>query len=401
MNYILADEPGIRKHLLPFTYTRPVCDIRIGITIIREKWEYELKSKVSSFTEEYLSKKFPFNFSPSEDNLWINGAIIPDTALANAAKALSANEALVSDNLLIAVNSGKGKLSEFSLTAITKKYSVKQYKAGKELPVVQRLWDIFSLNDKVLRQDFERLYNGKKSAKVSSTNTLLGKDIFIEEGAKLECAILNSNSGPIYIGKGAEVMEGAILKGPIALCEDSIIKAGAKIYGATTIGPHSKVGGEVNNAVIFGYSNKGHDGFLGNAVIGEWCNLGADTNNSNLKNNYSMVKMWDYAENKEVSTGLTFCGLIMSDHSKCGINTMFNTGTVVGVAANIYGGDFPKKFIPSFSWGGASGFVIHDLDKACETAERMFERRHKKFDNKEREILAYIFKLTEESRLVH
>src|SRR6185312_15433765 len=242
------------------------------------------------------------------------------------------------------------------------------------------------------------LTKGKKSAKVSATNTLIGKKIFIEKGAKLECAVLNSTSGPIYIGKNAEVMEGAIIKGPFSLGEESTIKAGAKIYGPTTVGPHSKVGGEVNNSVVFGYSNKAHDGFLGNSVIGEWCNLGADTNNSNLKNNYSEVKLWDYAEEKPVSTGLTFCGLIMGDHSKCGINTMFNTGTVVGVSANIYGGNFPPKFVPSFSWGGADGFVTYDIGKALETAERVYERRHKEFNKTEKDIFKEVFSLTSKHR---
>jgi len=401
MNYILSDEPRIRQQLLPFTFTRPVCDIRIGILTIREKWEHELAAKVSSQTEEYLSKKFPVSFSSKEDNVWINGAILPTAALIKAIQSLGVNEALIEDKIFIAINTGKEKLQQFSIDRVSNNFSKKEFKVTTDNIMITRVWDIFSKNDRALQQDFERLCKGKKSAKVSDTNTLLGKDIFIEAGAKLECAILNSNGGPIYIGKDAEVMEGAILKGPVALCEGSVVKAGAKIYGATTIGPHSKVGGEISNAVIFGYSNKGHDGFLGNAVIGEWCNLGADTNNSNLKNNYSIVKVWDYTENKEISTGLTFCGLMMGDHSKCGINTMFNTGTVVGVACNIFGGDFPKKFIPSFSWGGAMGFMLHDLDKACETETRMFERRHKNFDKTERDILTYIFKQTEESRLVH
>jgi UDP-N-acetylglucosamine diphosphorylase/glucosamine-1-phosphate N-acetyltransferase len=398
MNYILADEPRTRLQLLPFTFTRPVCEIRIGILTIREKWEHELKTKISARTEEYLSQKFPVSFSTKEDNIWINGGISPIPELVKAIASLAKNEALISTDILIAINTGTENISEFSLNS---EYIKKEYKGKEELLVIQRMWDIFSKNHDALAQDYERLCKGRKSAKVSSTNTLIGKDIFIEEGAKLECAILNSNSGPIYIGKDAEVMEGAIIKGPVAICEGSVVKAGAKIYGATTIGPHSKVGGEVSNVVIFGYSNKGHDGFIGNAVIGEWCNLGADTNCSNLKNNYSIVKVWDYAENKEISTGLTFCGLMMADHTKCGINTMFNTGTVVGVACNIYGGDFPKKYIPSFSWGGAKGFMLHELDKACETEARMFERRHHKFDKTERDILAKIFTFTEENRLTH
>lgn len=248
-----------------------------------------------------------------------------------------------------------------------------------------------------LEQDFKLLTKGRKSAKLSKTNTVLGNQIFIENGANVECSILNSTNGPIYIGKDAEVMEGTIIRGPFALCEGASTKMGAKIYGPTTIGPHSKVGGEVSNSVIFGYSNKGHDGFLGNSVIGEWCNLGADTNTSNLKNNYSSVDIYDHATQKMVPTGLTFCGLMMGDHSKCGINTMFNTGTVVGVCANIFGGDFPPKFIPSFSWGGSKGFMTYQLDKAFETAEKVFERRHKIFNETEKGILKKVFSLTVKS----
>jgi len=376
MNYILFDDKAVREHLLPLTFTRPVCDIRIGILTIREKWEHELGKSVSVKTEEYLSKKYPELVSKKEDNIWINGSVLPTSGLVKAIKKLQSSEALVNGNVVIAINGSKAKTIKWKGDAFMK---------------VERLWDIFAKNGQAIEDDFTRLTKGKKSAKVSPTNVLIGKRIFIEKGAKLECAILNSTSGSIYIGKNAEVMEGAVLKGPIALGEESVIKAGAKIYGPTTIGQHSKVGGEISNSVIFGYSNKGHDGFLGNSVLGEWCNIGADTNNSNLKNNYSEVKLWDYTASKPVSTGLTFCGLIMGDHSKCGINTMFNTGTVVGVSANIYGGNFPPKFIPSFSWGGADGFTTYEMDKAFETAARVFERRHKKFDKVEQGILAHVF----------
>jgi len=384
MNYILFDDPLVRKHLLPFTFTRPVCDIRIGILTIREKWEHEFKKKISTQTEDYLEKKFPLVLSKKEDNTWINGSVLPSAEIVNAIKKLKVNEVMFYNGVLVAVNSGEVVIKNFPDIEIGEDPEEKIFR-------VERLWDIFTRNGEAIEEDFVRLTKGRKSTKVSATNTLIGKKIFIEPGVKMECAILNSTSGPIYIGKNAEIMEGAILKGPIAIGEESIVKAGAKIYGATTIGPHSKVGGEISNSVIFGYSNKGHDGFLGNSVLGEWCNLGADTNNSNLKNNYSDVKLWDYAQGKEVSTGLTFCGLMMGDHSKCGINTMFNTGTVVGVSANIYGGDFPPKFIPSFSWGGADGFTTYEFDKACETAERVFERRHKKFDKVEKDMLAKVF----------
>ncbi len=386
MNYILFDDIAVKKHLLPLTYTRPVCDIRIGILTIREKWEHELGKNISVKTDDYLSVKYPQILSGKENNIWINGSVLPSPLLIKSIRNLKPNRALFYAGVLIAVNSGKKEVDKFPSVKISDEVKEKIFQ-------VERLWDIFSKNGQAIDDDFLRLTKGRKSAKVSSTNTLIGNKIFIEKGAKLECAILNSTSGPIYIGKNAEIMEGAILKGPIAIGEESIVKAGAKIYGPTTIGCHSKVGGEISNSVIFGYSNKGHDGFLGNSVLGEWCNLGADTNNSNLKNNYSEVKLWDYPENRYVSTGLIFCGLVMGDHSKCGINTMFNTGTVVGVSSNIYGGDFPPKFVPSFNWGGVAGFTTYQLNKACETAERVFERRHKKFDKVERAILAKVFSL--------
>jgi UDP-N-acetylglucosamine diphosphorylase/glucosamine-1-phosphate N-acetyltransferase len=387
MNYILFDEARVRQQLLPFTFTRPVCEIRAGIFTIREKWEHDLKQPVSVKTQDYLSTKFPMNFSKKEDTIWINGCILPNAGLVKTIKSLKKGENLAENGRIIAVNSGKDSFESVNLKNKTRKY------AGEKIISTQHNWDIFSLNGIALEKDFERITKGRKSATVSKTNTLLGKRIFIEKGVKMECAILNSTTGPIYIGKGAEVMEGSVIRGPFALGEGSVVKAGAKIYGPTTIGPHSKVGGEISNSVIFGYSNKAHDGFMGNSVIGEWCNLGADTNTSNLKNNYSLVSVYDYSSGKIVSTGLTFCGLMMGDHSKCGINTMFNTGTVVGVSANIFGSDFPPKFIPSFSWGGASGFAVYELAQALETASRMYERRHKQFDKTEKEILAKVFSL--------
>ena len=266
-----------------------------------------------------------------------------------------------------------------------------QYK--DELLHIEFPWDIFSKNDVVLKQDFEDLTQGKRSQQLSETNTVIGDPslIFLEEGAKAEAAIFNTNNGPIFLAKESEVMEASVIRGPFALCEGASLKLSTKIYGATTVGPHSKVGGEVNNSVIQGYSNKGHDGFLGNSVIGEWCNLGADTNNSNLKNNYSLVSVYNYKKKDYINSGLQFLGLIMGDHSKCGINTMFNTGTVVGVFANIFGGDFPPKYIPSFSWGGAQGFTSYQLDKAFEVALRVMERRGLDLDDKNKEILRQIY----------
>jgi UDP-N-acetylglucosamine diphosphorylase/glucosamine-1-phosphate N-acetyltransferase len=243
------------------------------------------------------------------------------------------------------------------------------------------------------------LTKGRKSQPLNNSCRNIGKGkIFIEEGASANDTTFNTTTGCIYIGKDAEVMEGSVVRGPFALCEHSVLKMSSKIYGATTIGPHSKVGGEVNNSVVFGYSNKAHDGFLGNSVIGEWCNLGADTNNSNLKNNYANVKLWNYSGENFIDTGLQFCGLIMGDHSKCGINTMFNTGTVAGVSSNIFGSGFPRNFIPSFSWGGAQGFTTYRFEHAIETAQLVMQRRNTELTDNDKDILKYIFDNDEKFR---
>ncbi len=388
MNLILFDG-NRRNHLLPLTFTRPVADIRIGILTIREKWEKYFGSS-STLTEEYLSGKFTVTYAA--DNILINSSVCPDEDLVKKIKELKTGEALSSENTLIAVALPKHKAETFKEDDTD--CFVKHSYTAKFLQV-NNLWDIFQKNAEAIEADFKLLTKGRKSAKISSTNTLINaENIFLEEGAKVEASVINASSGPVYIAKDAEVMEGSLVRGPFALCEHSTLKMGAKIYGATTIGPHSKVGGEVNNSVIFGYSNKAHDGFLGNAVIGEWCNLGADSNNSNLKNNYAEVKLWNYAENTFVSTSSQFCGLIMGDHSKCGINTMFNTGTVVGVSCNIFGAGFPRNFVPSFSWGGANGFMNYSLDKALETAKLVMERRHIELTKEDEKIFEYITELT-------
>lgn len=387
MNVILFDG-NRRNHLLPLTFTRPVADIRIGILTIREKWEHYF-GKTSSITEDYLSGKFPANLAA--DNILINSSVCPDEDLVKKIKELKTGEALSTENTLIAVALPKHKAEAFK-ESDTDCYVKHSYSA--KFLQVNNLWDIFQKNAEAIEADFKLLTKGRKSAKISSTNTLINpENIFVEEGAKVEASVINASTGSVYIAKDAEVMEGSLIRGPFALCEHSTLKMGAKIYGATTIGPHSKVGGEVNNSVIFGYSNKAHDGFLGNAVIGEWCNLGADSNNSNLKNNYAEVKLWNYAENTFVSTGSQFCGLIMGDHSKCGINTMFNTGTVVGVSCNIFGAGFPRNFVPSFSWGGANGFMNYSLDKALETAKLVMERRHIELTKEDEKIFEYITNL--------
>jgi len=382
MNYILFDGPS-RNNLLPFTYTRPVADIRIGILTIREKWEYFLGTTTTTVTEDYLSEKFPM--VEMEQNVMINASFCPNTILVNLIKKLKENQAIFYGEDLIA----------FYALESQEDIGFNDFEAI-ELDVhvlkVEHTWDIFSKNGEAIENDFQLLTDNQKSLPIpKSVNVINPEHIFIEEGATLEFVTLNASSGPIYIGKDAEVMEGSIIRGPFALCEHATVKLGAKIYGPTTVGPHSKVGGEVNNSVLFGYSNKGHDGFLGNSVLGEWCNLGADTNNSNLKNNYAEVRLWDYNTEGFSRTGLQFCGLMMGDHSKCGINTMFNTGTVVGVSANIFGSGFPRNFIPSFSWGGNGGFTTYLTKKAFEVSKIVMARRDIEFTEQDAAILEHVF----------
>jgi len=389
MNYILFDGE-VRNSLLPFTYTKPVADLRVGILTIREKWEKHLGLTTTTLTEEYLEEKYPM--VEMEENVMINASFCPNKKLVEAVKGLKANEAIFKGDDLVA----------FFTTNTQEEVNFDDYTQidfNEDVLQIRNTWDIFSKNDVAIAQDFELLTEGRKSQDIPETVQVLGKEkIFIEEGAKLNFATLNATSGPIYIGKDAEIMEGCVVRGPLAMCNNSVLKLGAKIYGATTLGPHCKVGGEVNNSVLMGYSSKAHDGFLGNSVLGEWCNLGADTNNSNLKNNYAEVKLWDYNSGRFARTGLQFCGLMMGDHSKCGINTMFNTGTVVGVSANIYGSGFPRNFVPSFSWGGASGFTEYKMNKVFEVAEVVMKRRNIELDEQEKNILQHVFDITSQYR---
>lgn len=389
MNYILFDDKTW-EYLLPLTYTRPVAEIRVGILTIKEKWEKYLKSSCSYHTQDYLQEKFPLK--TASDNIFINGCLIPTAELLSEIDNLEMGQALKCGDVVCALRVDDKCASNFNAETCSEGRSLQTI---SECMKISRPYDIFEMNGDAIEQDFKLLTKGRKSQTLSKTNQVLGNnEIFIERGAVVECSILNTNSGSIYIGKNSEVMENSVIRGPFALCEGSAVKMGAKIYGPTTVGPFSKVGGEVNNVVIFAYSNKGHDGFLGNAVIGEWCNLGADTNNSNLKNNYAEVKLWSYPEGRFVKTGLQFCGLIMGDHSKCGINTMFNTGTVIGVSANIFGDGFPRNFIPSFAWGGASGFTECKLNKAEETAQIMMQRRGIEFSDIEHKLLSNVFDTT-------
>ncbi|MFV8361617.1 GlmU family protein [Flavobacterium sp. LS1P3] len=389
MNYILFDGPS-RNSLLPFTFTRPVADILIGIMTIRQKWEIHLGSTTTTLTEEYLSEKFPM--VELEVNVMINASFLPNAVLAEMVSNLESNQAIFKGDEVIAFYTTEEQ-EEVDFDS----YEILEY--NDDCLTVQNTWDIFSKNDAAIREDFEILTEDRRSQPIpKSVNVIAPENIFIEEGAKLEFVTLNASAGPIYIGKDAEIMEGSVIRGPFALCENAQVKMASKVYGATTVGPYSRIGGEVNNSVLFGYSNKGHDGFLGNSVLGEWCNIGADSNNSNLKNNYEEVKLWSYETEGFAKTGLQFCGLMMGDHSKCGINTMFNTGTVVGVSANIFGSGFPRNFVPSFSWGGASGFTTYVTKKAFETARLVMSRRNVDFDEREAAILEHVFEETKKWR---
>lgn len=391
---ILFFDDSSRESLLPLSFTRPVADFRIGILSIAEKWAKRFSITSYSFvTEEYLQEKFPQKVSA--ENLFINGSICPDEELVKAIARLQLGEALVSNSQLIAVKLSEKDAQNFNYSNFSSNLS-KEYQGS--FIKINHPEDLFSYNDAELRKDFTLLTAGRTSANISATNTILGNNFFAEEGATAECATFNTLEGPIYLGKNSQIWEGSHIRGPFALGEHSQVKMGAKIYGATTIGPHCRVGGEVSNSILFAYSSKGHEGFLGNSVLGEWCNIGADTNNSNLKNNYTEVRLWDYTTQSFRKTGLQFCGLIMADHAKCGINTMFNTGTVVGVSANVFGAGYPRNFVPDFAWGGAQGLEVYPLNKVFETAERVYERRNRVFDAVEKHILTHIFEQTQAYR---
>lgn len=389
MNYILFDD-ATRPRLLPFTHTRPIADIRCGIFTMRERWELLLKNKTGTLTEQYLEATYPKN-ATDDLTLYINGGVFGNEDLCQAISRLKDGEALVYDSIVVAACHAHNHLgyAEFHDHI----WGLPPVNYDKGIKSLRNVWDIFSLNDYALRADYQLITKGRQSAPIPDGIIVTGKEnLFIEQGANIYAGcIINASSGPVYIGIDVVILEGSLIRGPFAACNNSLVKMGAKIYGPTTIGPGCKVGGENNNVVFFANSNKSHDGYLGNSVIGEWCNLGADTNSSNLKNNYDEVKIWSEQHNRMIPTGLVFCGLLMGDHSKCGINTMFNTGTVVGVSANIFGAGFPDKYIPSFSWGGADGFVTHEFDKAMETARRMMERRGMALTDNLIELYRYIF----------
>jgi len=404
MKPVVLFEDESRFDLLPLAFTRPIQDLRIGIDTIIEKWQRFLpEHKIGSLTLPYLMPLFGKIF-PGEECLFINACILPEQNWINTyINGLAPESGILDSNGKILAF--KGIFPEEWVSGILISHEntnhLKLEKIQETPNMVLFPWDIFKNNATQIKADFEYFCNKGKSAVINDPHTIMyGKDnVFIEEGAKIKAAIINAESGPIYIGKNAEIQEGAILHGTHALCDHSVVNMGAKMRGDSTIGPYCKVGGEVSNSVFWGYSNKGHDGFLGNSVIGAWCNLGADTNSSNLKNNYAAVKVWNYPKKRFIDTGLQFCGLIMGDHSKCGINTMFNTGTVVGVSANIFGEGFPRTFIPSFAWGGANGFTTFELNKAFEVAERVMERRKKILTAEDKELLTHIFNSTSENRV--
>ncbi len=387
MNLILFDDPVIRLNLLPFTFTRPVAKIRCGILTIAEKWEKRLNVPASFKTEAYLQQKFTVKSAP--DNLLVNGAVCPDDDLISHIRNLPSGYYLVSGALLLAANMPEREMS-----------SQNTIEYPKEVVVIDKTWKIFRENANQIRADFKLITQGRRSAGIQDKHTVVygEENLFVEEGLSIRAAIINAENGPVYLGKNSIVQEGAIIRGTFALCEGAHLNMGAKMRGDTTVGPFSKVGGEVSTSVLFGYSNKAHDGFLGCSVLGEWCNLGADTNTSNLKNNYEPVKLWNHVSQEFESTGLQFCGLMMGDHSKCGINTMFNTGTVVDVSANIFGEGFPRNYIPSFAWGGSSGMTTYRLEKALETATRAMARRNVTLDQTEALLLKSVYELTASTR---
>ncbi|MBP6978368.1 MAG: GlmU family protein [Bacteroidales bacterium] len=386
MNFILFDDSR-RENLLPLTFIRPIADIRLGILTIREKWERYLGVKTSTLTEDYLNQKYPL--VREENNILINGSVLPDRGLVDRIMTLKSNQALVEQDGIIAMHLTDAEIDNVQ-EAECEEIDYTECFLG-----IRNVWDLFSLHDAAIKADYDLITAGRKSISSDETNTLFHKEkIFIEEGAQVHCSVLNASAGPIYIGKDAEIMEGCLIRGPFAMCDHAVLKMGTRIFGPVTLGLHSKAGGEIDNSIIFSYSNKAHDGYLGHAIIGEWCNLGAATNNSNLKNTYEKVRMWSYTEESFVETGLQFCGLVMGDYSKTGIGTMFNTGTVVGVNTNIYGHGLQRNFIPSFSWGGTTGFKEYKIDQAIKVAERMHLRRGLEFTDVEQDILRTVYNVS-------
>ena len=396
-NLILFDDET-REHLLPLTYLRPASLLRCGILTVREKWEAYLNGTASFITSEYLTSKYPIAIQ--DENLVISGTILPNARLVKLISDLKPNEALIADGDLVAANIPGTEFD--AIIDGTFAQEISGYKLT-ETPVLQlrRHWDLLRYAKDEIQCDFDLITRGRSSEQLHPSNKVIGdrRDIFCEPGASVHGAMINCEGGPVYIGKHATILEGCLIRGPVAICEGAVLKMGARIYGPTVIGPYAKCGGEINHSTILGYSNKAHDGYLGNSIVGEWCNLGAGTNVSNLKNTYKDVRMWSYVEKGYEDSGQLFLGVVIGDHTKCGISTMFNTGTVVGVSANIFGSGFPETFIPSFAWGGPRGWETFRLDKAIETAARVMARRDMQFTAQDEEIFAQIFRSSAEWRI--
>ncbi|MCM1169912.1 MAG: glucose-1-phosphate thymidylyltransferase [Bacteroides sp.] len=388
MNYLFCDDPKIRKQLLPFSFTRPVALLRAGIDTLQEKWNAFLGQDGGFITESYLQKRFGCRIAA--ENLLLNASFIADQALAEAVKALPRNGALFKEGEWIAFYATAGQLADFDLKDCLSGRETLEYPA--ECLQIRHPWDIFTLNGKQIGVDLARLSRNRVSANWKGEGAVQtgAYPVFAEEGALVTHALIDTTQGPVYLGRNARIMPGCLVQGPLALCEGSLIKMGAKIYGGNTFGPYCKVAGEVESTVMLGYANKAHDGFLGDAVLGEWCNLGAGTNCSNLKNDYSPVRVWSYAEERFVKTGLQFCGLLMGDHSKSAIGTQFNTGTVVGVGCNVFGAGFPKNFIPSFTWGRET----YRVERAIDTARIVYARRNQTFTEADAEVLREVYAQT-------
>lgn len=398
MTNIILFDTDARNHLLPLTATRPMGEMRVGILTLREKWERRLRGSASYITQEYLQEKYPIHIE--DENLIINGGVIPTPAICRRIEALGLNEALLLNGELIAARLNEAQFESLIGEEEVDELQGQELEAGIPLIQITNLWQLTRLNEQALKEDFTLLTQGKNSKPISDTNRIIGpiENLFLEDGVKIEACTINLNAGPIYIGSNTEVMEGSMLRGPIAIGPDCIVKMGAKIYGPCSFGPGCRMGGEITRSIFFANTNKAHDGYLGDSVLGEWCNLGADTNNSNLKNNYSEVKLWDYETERFEKTGQQFVGLIMGDHSKCAINTMFNTGTIVGAFANVYGAGFPRNFIPDFSWGGPDGYRTYKFADACETASIVMSRRGQTFNDLEKAILYHIYDRTAKFR---
>ena len=409
MNIVFFDPPTRREALKPFTLTRPIASIRTGILTLEEKWTQRLASiaqvdQVAYLTEAYLLPKYPWK--PGNDVLLINASVFPSESLVRRAVELAPQQAIIYEDEMLAARLPADDtaawtsdyLQQTSYTTVAQAIlqllaSYTEVAWEEETSALRHVWDIFLHNQEQILQDFALLTQQRHSQELTDPYTRVYQpdQIFIEEGATIRAAVINAEAGPVYIGKGATVHENAVIKGPFAMLEGSHVNIGSKIREATTIGPHCKVGGEVKNTVFFGNSNKGHEGFIGNSVVGEWCNIGADSNTSNLKNNYQPVQLWNYGSHTYEDTGLLFCGLMMGDHSKCSINTMFNTGTVIGVFANIFGTGFPAKLVPSFTWGGIADYTTYHLNKAIEVYERVLQRKNQSLPSEEVAILKHIF----------